>query len=425
MTSRPWPVRPGARPGPARYDSPVPDRTASGRLARPPSDEGEVRGGSLLDSVARLKDQILEKDRIISAKTAQLVATRDYLEGIFAALADAVLVIDRAGVIEFANGAAHELLGWPGPEGGRPGGLVGRRAAGLVVDPDQAALFEGPRLEDALAQGASLRADLQLRTRDGGVVPVVWSSTVLAGDGARAGLVAVARDVRVERRIEEEKLRAVQALAASVAHEIRNPLGAVQNGVALLRRDLAVSGEDKALLDIVYEETRRIGAIVSQFLDFARPPRLSLAPVDVGALLREVLTLAEKDGRAQAGKHLLLAVDAEVVPVLADADQVKQVVWNLVSNALDAAAERVAVRARPAPGGGVEVRVADDGPGMPPEVLARAFEPFRTTKAQGTGLGLAISKRIVEAHGGALRLESVAGQGTTASVVLPRDGPGG
>lgn len=399
------------------YDPGVARDTASRSIQRPPSEEGEVRAGSLLESVARLKEQILEKDRIINTRAQDLVATRDYLQGVFAALADAVLVLDRRGVVEFANEAAHDLLGWP------PRTLVGKPASGLVSDPAQAALFEGERLAEALENpNAFQRVDLVLRARDDRPIPVVWSSSVLRGAaGAEPqGLVGIARDVSVERRMNEEKMRMVQALAASVAHEIRNPLGAIQSSVALLRRDLDVQGEDRTLMDIVLGETERIGRIVTQFLDFARPPRLEVAPVDLGGLLREVVTLAEQDERAaRAGKQLLLHTDAALAPLVLDAGQIKQVVWNLVSNALDAASERIAVRLRGAPGG-VEVRVADDGPGMPPEVLARAFEPFRTTKAQGTGLGLTISKRIVEDHGGTLRLESAAGQGTTASFVLPR-----
>jgi PAS domain S-box-containing protein len=401
------------------YDPGVARDTASRSIPRPPSEEGEVRAGSLLESVARLKEQILEKDRIINARTQDLVATRDYLQGVFAALADAVLVLDRRGVIEFANEAAHDLLGWP------KGALVGRPASALVSDPVQAALFEGERLAEALqAPNAFQRVDLLLRARDDRPVPVVWSSSVLRGAiGAEPqGLVGIARDVSVERRMNEEKQRMVQALAASVAHEIRNPLGAIQSSVALLRRDLDLEGEDRTLMDIVLEETQRIGRIVTQFLDFARPPRLEVAPVDVGGLLREVVLLAEQDDRARGGKQLLLHIDPELAPLVLDAGQVKQVVWNLLSNALDAAHERIAVRLRAAPGG-VEVRVADDGPGMPPDVLARAFVVRNGSKAQGTGLGLTISKRIVEDHGGTLRLESAAGQGTTASFVLPRREP--
>lgn len=374
------------------------------------ADDADASRSSILDIIARFKDQILEKDRIINQKTGELVAHRDYLRGIFEALADPVLVIDEDGLVEFANLAAQELLGY------KPGELLGRPAATLWADPEQAARFAGDGLREALEAGALVRADLLLRTLDGRAIPVSWSSSALKS-GDRVALVGVARDVRVERRLEEEKVRAVQALAASVAHEIRNPLGAIQSSVGLLRRDLPVTGEDKTLLDIVYDETHRIGRIVSQFLDFARPVRPDVERSDLGALAREVVTLLEKDERAQ-GKQLLVHVEAGLEPALVDPAQLKQVLWNLLKNAVDAARERVAVRLRATPAG-VEVRVADDGPGMSPEVLARCFEPFRTTKAQGTGLGLAICKRIIEAHGGAIRLESAPGDGAVASFTLP------
>ncbi|MCO5171520.1 MAG: ATP-binding protein [Planctomycetes bacterium] len=387
-------------------------RLETGRFAR--ADASDV--GSVLESVQRLKEQILEKDRIINVKTGELVATRDYLRGVFAALADAVLVIDAEGRVEFANEAAHELLGYP------EGHLVGRAASALWADPEQARRLAPPALDEALRAGGFQRVDALLRARDGRAVPVSWSSTVLRAGDRAAGLVGIARDVRVERRLEEEKLRAVQALAASVAHEIRNPLGAIQSSVALLRRDLDVSGDDRTLLDIVYDETHRIGGIVTQFLDFARPVRPTLEPADLGDLLREVVMLAEQDERARE-RQVLLHVDEDAAgPLPLDAGQVKQVLWNLLANALDAARARVAVRARAIPGG-VEVRVADDGPGMTPEVLARCFEPFRTSKAQGTGLGLAICKRIVEAHRGSLRLESAPDGGTVASFTLPARRP--
>ncbi len=231
----------------------------------------------------------------------------------------------------------------------------------------------------------------------------------------------MARDRRDEKRLEEEKLRAVRALAASVAHEIRNPLGAIQNSVALLLRDLPLEGEDRTLMDIVFSETQRIGGIVSQFLDFARPQEVMLSTGDLGILLEEVSKIAQKDERA-ARCELLLQVDQDLPRVAFDADKLRQVLWNLVSNALDAPGKHVGIRARRAEGG-VEVRVADDGAGMSPEVLARVFEPFRTTKARGTGLGLSISRAIIEKHGGSIRIESAPGEGTTVSFTLP--GPPG
>jgi signal transduction histidine kinase len=114
-----------------------------------------------------------------------------------------------------------------------------------------------------------------------------------------------------------------------------------------------------------------------------------------------------------------LHVDPDLPQVTFDPALIKQVVWNLLANALDACESSVAVRVRRGAANGVEVRVADDGPGMPDDVLRRATEPFHTTKAQGTGLGLAICKRIVEAHGGGLRLQSALGSGTTVSFNLP------
>lgn len=382
--------------------------------ARGRPEEDASRVVSILEVIHRLKAQIEAKDRIISERTAELLATRDYLGRVFAALALPVLVIDAEGKVESSNAAAQELLELRADE------LEGRPASALWALPDQAAQFEGKRLAELLQRGSVQATDMLLRARDGREIPVAWSATALWTDGRPTALVGVARDVRVERRLEEEKLRAVQALAASVAHEIRNPLGAVVNSVGLLRRDAGLEGEDLTLLEIVAEETERIAGIVSQFLRFASPAPPQLEPGDVGALLREVLALAEQhEAVQQGGKQLLLYVDAGLPLAVLDPDQVKQVLWNLINNALDAAATTVALRARAGRAGGVEVRVADDGPGMPPEVLARAAEAFRTTKPKGSGLGLAICKRILEAHGAGLRLESALGAGTTASFTLP------
>jgi two-component system, sporulation sensor kinase E len=368
---------------------------------------------SVLQAMRQLKEQILEKDRMLREKTNEVVATRDYLRSVLAALADAVVVIDSQGRVEFANQAACDLLDQEQAK------LVGRPASSLWGDPDQASLFEGQRLEELFGLGGFQRTDMVLRTKAGHSIPVSWSASVMRAGQDATRLVGIARDVRIERRLEQDKLRHVRELAASVAHEIRNPLGAIQNSVSLLRRDLAMEEEDRTLLDIILGETERMGKIVTQFLDFGRPIHPEFEEADLKILLRDLLRLAEQDERVLAGCQLLIHADEELPPITFDPGLVKQVLWNLLTNALDAAKESVAVRLRPSQGGGVEVRVADDGPGIPPEVLARAFEPFKTTKATGSGLGLPISKRIVEAHGGTLRLESAQGTGTTASFTLP------
>ena len=391
-----------------------PSESGTGRILREAlraREDEASQVASILDVIQKLKAQILDKDRIIGLKTQQLLAARDYLHRVLAALGDPVLVIDPRGLVEFANAAALELLDHS------KGDLIGRPAAELWASEDQRALFRGERLADQFSDPATQRADLTLRTRRGKQIPVAWTATVLRDEDGPAGLVGIARDVRVQRRLEEEKLRAVQALAASVAHEIRNPLGAIRNSVGLLRRDLELEGDDATLMDIVVEEAERISAIVTQFLDFARPPQPMFSAGDLAALVREVVLLAERDERAE-GKSFLVHSADDLPPITFDPDLIKQVVWNLVTNALDAARERVALRVRRA-GAGVEVIVADDGRGIPPEVLLHVTEPFRTTKAQGTGLGLAISKKIVEAHGGTLRIESVPDASTSVSFLLP------
>ena len=290
---------------------------------------------SILEIIHKLKGQILDKDRIIREKAAALLSTRDYLKRIFGALTDAVFVIAPDGTVESANLAAFELLEYPEE------GLIGVHARQLWADADQAGEFESERLTEIFAQEASLRADTVLLTHTGKSIPVLWTSAVLTLDGVPTGMVGIARDVRVERRLEEAKLRSTQALAASVAHEIRNPLGAIQNSVALLLRDLDLEGDDQTLLEIVFRETERISDIVVTFLDFARPQRTEFWEADLDGLLPDVVTLAKQDERA-AAHELLLHVDPELPQVTFDPAQIKQVVWNLLVNALDAAKSSVA-----------------------------------------------------------------------------------
>ena len=398
--------------------STAPDKTPADcqDLPADPLRRPSPQTASVLEIIHRLKAQIREKDRILSERVNKLLGTRDYLKSLFLSLSLPALVFDTLGRIEAANQAALELLGCS------EAALLGQPATILWSLPGQAALFEEQRLQELIASRGSHRATLQLQTQRGEAIPVAWSSSVLSLEEGPVGLVGIARDLRVELRLEEEKLRAIRALAASVAHEIRNPLAAIQNSVGLLLRDLDLAEEDQVLMDIVHKETQRISGIVTQFLTFARPLEIDLHSGDLGGLLEEVIILARRDERAQ-GKTIHLQLSPALAPLPFDADQIKQVAWNLLQNALDASQSEVRVEVSPTPQGGVEVGVKDDGAGIPPELLARVTEPFHTTKAQGTGLGLAISKRIVEAHGGALRLGGAPGVGATVSFSLP--GPDG
>jgi two-component system sensor histidine kinase HydH len=224
-----------------------------------------------------------------------------------------------------------------------------------------------------------------------------------------------------------ERLATVGNLAAAVAHEIRNPLSAVSMGLQRLRAEFepAEREEYRRMVDLVQGEVHRLNGIVEEFLSLARPIRLSPGPVPVADLVGEVGQLIEPQARA-AGIVVEQEIPALVGEVAADRDRLKQVLLNLVLNAIEAmpAGGRLTLGATIS-GPALILTVADTGSGIAPELLPRVFEPYVTTKTRGLGLGLAIARRIVEAHGGRIEVESRAGQGTRFRVTLPREGAGG
>jgi signal transduction histidine kinase len=223
-----------------------------------------------------------------------------------------------------------------------------------------------------------------------------------------------------------ERLATVGNLAAAVAHEIRNPLSAVSMGLQRLRAefDPVEREEYRRMVDLVQGEVRRLNAIVEEFLSLARPIRLSPGPVPVADLLGEIRQLIEPQARA-AGIAVEQEIPAALGDVAADRDRLKQVLLNLVLNAIEAmpAGGRLTLGAAIS-GPALVLTVADTGSGIAPELLPRVFEPYVTTKTKGLGLGLAIARRIVEAHGGRIEAEGRAGQGTRFRITLPRDGAG-
>ena len=218
--------------------------------------------------------------------------------------------------------------------------------------------------------------------------------------------------------VDRERLAAIGQLASAVGHELRNPLGVISNSLYLLRRNSDPDDERvRRQLDTADREVSAATLIVSDLLEYSRGRQPIIAPVAIGELVNEVLSVSPApDGIAVA----VNGVDG-AAPVAADRDQLRQVLLNLVTNAYDAMPEggTLTVDAGPDGPGRVRIRVADSGAGMDPDTLAKVFEPFFTTKARGVGLGLAVSARIVGAHDGAIRVESSPGSGSTFSVVLP------
>jgi two-component system sensor histidine kinase PilS (NtrC family) len=221
------------------------------------------------------------------------------------------------------------------------------------------------------------------------------------------------------------RLAAIGRLAAGVAHEIRNPLAAISGSIELLASSSAREqpAEVRELTAIVLRETERLNGLVSELLDFARPHPPEPQPLELAASMAELLRVFHNDKELRGARVELRA--RELVEVSADPGQLRQVVWNLLRNAAEAAYDdepiivevgRVSVDDAPRWG---RITVRDHGPGIPAEHLSRVFEPFFSTKEGGTGLGLATVHRIVEEHHGRVEVDTPPDGGTVVTVLLP------
>jgi two-component system, NtrC family, nitrogen regulation sensor histidine kinase GlnL len=351
-------------------------------------------------------------------------------EGVLAGLPDAVIAVDAALRVVFWNAAAEELTG-----------RSTRRAQGRCVkDILPAGSTLVTRLAETLGTGESRsEADAGVETVDGRTVPVSLITAPLFGrDGTVEGAVAVLRDVSRIRQLEAEvrrgeTLAAAGRVAVGVAHEIRNPLGAIRGAVQLLQREL---GEEPRLVEytaVLVKEVDRVNRIIETLLDLGRPVQLQRIPLNLHQLLERV-TLLHEEAAATLGVALVRRYDPSLPPILGDEDRLLQVFHNLVVNALDAMprggrltlATRVSLNplyGKMDTGAGqrtmVEVQVIDDGGGIPAAARARIFDPFFTTKDRGLGLGLALCHRIVEEHRGAIHVDSTEGRGTIVTCFLP------
>jgi PAS domain S-box-containing protein len=258
-----------------------------------------------------------------------------------------------------------------------------------------------------------------------------WHLSSAREDGDASGLVyGIGVDVTERRALEKraadaEALSAMGTLALNLAHEIRNPLNAAVLQLHLLGRHLDkldIAAEPRMVLhkkaEIVGDEIGRLNRLLTEFLELARPRTIAAQPVSFGPLVDAVVDL-ERDSAATRGVKIERQI-AEGATVRGDAEKLKQVVLNLVVNALEAMKDGGSLVVRVArEGDSVVLSVDDSGPGMDAQVLAQVFDPFFTTKEAGTGLGLSIVRKLVDQHAGEVRIESERGKGTRVRVMLP------
>ncbi len=383
------------------------------------------------ETTAALSARISRLEGVLVQKQQELVATNDklrenvtaldrttaWLNLVMESVASGVVAIDRDGVVTTCNRAAEEAL------------------ASVLPDPigaDWSTTFPDSPLLAVLSGSPGSSYERQVRGRDGRLRVLSAKAAALKGpDGQLIGAVEVFDDVTEVRRLQEsveraDRLKQLGEMAAGVAHEIRNPLNGIEGFASLLQRDLPVDDQRHRFAAHIVEGVRTLNRTVSALLAFTNPRRIEKRLVVPGTLASDCLELVRVGQDIAQGTpvQLTLQDDGGSAAVEIDAIQVKQVLLNLVQNAVQA------VQGDGRSDGRVRVGVTrdatqvvftvdDNGPGVPRDERQRIFTPFYTTKDQGTGLGLAIAHTVVSLHGGTLSVDDAPGGGARFRVSLP------
>lgn len=370
-------------------------------------------------SIAFLSSFLAQQMRNADMRAREQKAVLDELsqlhENIVSSLEQGLITVGKGREILYINQAACHLLGrdreW----------VMGLHIEELV--PDMGPVLENPD------KSRQHHVETALQMVDGVFRHLRWTISPLKDrSGRQVGHILIFFDISPLKKMEEEiarseRLAALGRMAANIAHEIRNPLASLSASIQLLAASLNVEGPDRKLMDIIVREVENLNQWISEFLEYARPREPVFLELDLAGLVREVLDMLRNDERTRNVK-MDMEKDGDCT-IEGDTGRLRQVVWNLVLNAVEAVGAGGSVFVKVSGmNGSVALTVSDNGPGIEPALISKVFEPFFTTKASGTGLGLATVHRNVEEHYGRIQVESFPGERTSFIVTLPRKIPG-
>jgi two-component system sensor histidine kinase PilS (NtrC family) len=374
-----------------------------------------------------LTEQLQRADHSLKEKEQGLSRLQAFHENIVHSISSGVFTTDEEGRITSFNPAAQEATGHNLAQvQGRPWRDVFNWHPDRPLD-----------MQDDGA--ANMRFEVECTRADGNRLVLGMTLSPLQEQGRTTGMVGVFKDLTQIRDLEEEMRRkdwlaSLGEMSAGMAHEIRNPLGALAGAMQMLRKDLHADETSQRLMDIAIREATRLDTIITEFLQYARPPALNLGEHDLNKLLAETLDLVQHEARTRTNIRIEAKSSPDALVGQVDQDQLKQVFWNLATNAFDAMPNggqlTISTGCRSIDVGGrkgdvIEISFQDTGEGISKKNLDNIFLPFFTTKKQGSGLGLAAVHRIVDLHGGWIKVESREREGSRFVVCLPRSAVGG
>ncbi|HEX8152315.1 MAG TPA: ATP-binding protein, partial [Thermoanaerobaculia bacterium] len=363
-----------------------------------------------------LSEKLQRTSEELHVNRQNLAELRALNQNVVESIPSGLITLSQYGTASFINPAGCQILQVP------PHAVLGRH----VTELEFFSLEEWNEVRERLLGGSVVRMEKEAFHFGGDERSIGYAITPLQTlEGQPSGYTLIFQDLTEMKRLEREvrlkdRMAAVGELSAGIAHEIRNPLAAIAGSVQVLQKSQSLSAQEQRLMSIVLKESERLNKTIADFLRFVRPQEKRAVAFDIAVSLSETLDLLANSSELRPDHEIRREIHPPSYTLVGDADQIRQVFWNLARNAVQAMPNGGILTVHTAlHDGAYEIVFTDSGRGMSSSDLQRLFQPFRTNFPSGTGLGMAISYRIVQEHGGRIDVISREGLGTAITVSLP------
>ena len=389
---------------------------------------------NLLFTLANLFASAINNNRLYD----ELTGLKNFNDNLLSSMNSGVITIDENSLITLYNKSAERILGYPLSE------VYRRDIREIMTDAVSGQCIMTDSLEkDIVYQNF----EQKIKNKAGNIIPVGLSTSIMKDHQNKVGCIATFTDLTLIKKLEEEvrrtdRLNSLREMALGIAHELKNPISAIQGSIQVLKgRVKSESSEVAEILEIILKESKRLDNIITNFSDFVKPVKLTLEKDDLNGIIMETVKLIRFDKSFHGQIEIEECLAPDLPKLLLDREKIKQVIINLLINSSDAinGGGKIKIRTRVFQSSiriksplniknvfiqsplisNIQMIVEDTGAGIEENIIGNIFSPFYTTKEKGIGLGLAIVHKIIDEHGGIINVESVPGKGTAFTISLP------